>query len=302
VPLHAKLKDRLFAAPGRWNLSQCPAPGCGLIWLDPEPAADEIPGLYGSYYTHQFRPDAAGIFRRAVGRAYSAFLDLTRVGGERRRLRSVYLPFASGKTLLELGCGSGERLARLVELGWEVTGQEVDPTAAEGAARRTGVRVHVGPVEDLVAAGRRFDAVVMNHVIEHVLEPVALLASCRRLLAPDGDLISVTPNSRSWGYRQFGKDWLFLDPPRHIVLFNPDTLQRAARNAGFERISVWSTCANAQAVAEGSLKIASSGRHDMTHRLDLRTEWRAFLLQLEALRAFRADSMSGDELVIRCRV
>jgi 2-polyprenyl-3-methyl-5-hydroxy-6-metoxy-1,4-benzoquinol methylase len=194
-----------------------------------------------------------------------------------------------------VGCGAGEPLGRFKALGWEVIGQEVDATATSGAEKRTGAHVHVGPVEDLVAQGQSFDAVVMNHVIEHVLDPVSLLASCRRLLKPGGQLVCVTPNTDSWGYRRFGKDWLFLDPPRHIVLFTQPALEATARKAAFTRLTVWSTCVNAQVIAEGSLHIATRGRHDMTCWPGLRVAFAAFLLQFEALAKFRPCPGSGDE-------
>src|SRR2546423_11625544 len=51
-PLYKDLKDRLYRAPGSWNLRRCPGPGCGLLWLDPMPAEDDIGKAYESYFTH----------------------------------------------------------------------------------------------------------------------------------------------------------------------------------------------------------------------------------------------------------
>jgi 2-polyprenyl-3-methyl-5-hydroxy-6-metoxy-1,4-benzoquinol methylase len=298
--LHTNLVDRLFSAPGAWSLRRCPNAACGLTWLDPEPVAADLADLYVGYYTHRLTVGKWGTIRRALQRAFSATLHLTRIAGERRMLLNLYLENTPPGRVLEVGCGAGERLSRFRALGWNVMGQEVDETAAAGAEKRTGAHVHVGPVEELVAEGQSFDAVVMNHVIEHVLDPVSLLASCRRLLKPGGQLICVTPNTDSWGYRRFGKDWLFLDPPRHIVLFTRAALEATARKAAFRTLSVWSSCANAQVIAEGSLQIAARGRHDMTRWPGLRVAFTAFLLQFDALAKFRSCQESGDELVLRC--
>jgi hypothetical protein len=44
-------------------------------------------------------------------------------------------------------------------------------------------------------------------------------------------LIAITPNTASCIHRRFGADWLGLDPPRHLHLFNRGTLQRIAEQA-----------------------------------------------------------------------
>src|SRR4051812_33740400 len=51
-PLYEELKDKLFGAPGVWNLKICPDPKCGLMWLDPMPLEEEIEKAYRNYLTH----------------------------------------------------------------------------------------------------------------------------------------------------------------------------------------------------------------------------------------------------------
>src|ERR1035437_2175287 len=78
VPLYHGLPDRLFGASGEWNLSRCPAAGCGLIWLDPMPLAEDIGKAYETYFTHgdsavaEARPGLARRVWRAMKRAYIA--------------------------------------------------------------------------------------------------------------------------------------------------------------------------------------------------------------------------------------
>ncbi|MBN2408840.1 MAG: class I SAM-dependent methyltransferase, partial [Candidatus Aminicenantes bacterium] len=81
-----------------------------------------------------------------------------------------------------------------------------------------------------------FQAIVMNHVIEHVPDPSGVLRKCRRLLAPGGRMVIVTPNPAGLGHRLFKKSWANLDPPRHPHLFSPKALRAAAEEAGFESI------------------------------------------------------------------
>ncbi len=50
-PLYSGWQDNLFGVPGKWNLSQCPDPDCGLIWPDPMPIKEDIGKAYAQYYT-----------------------------------------------------------------------------------------------------------------------------------------------------------------------------------------------------------------------------------------------------------
>lgn len=45
--------------------------------------------------------------------------------------------------------------------------------------------------------GRQFDAIVLGHVLEHVADPRALLASAREWLEPGGEVYAAVPNARS---------------------------------------------------------------------------------------------------------
>jgi hypothetical protein len=59
------------------------------------------------------------------------------------------------------------------------------------------------------------------------------------LLAPDGVLIVSVPNFRSWQSRVFRGSWFHLDPPRHVIHFEPDTLENCLRQARLETTKRW---------------------------------------------------------------
>ena len=116
--------------------------------------------------------------------------------------------------------------------GWLVEGIESDPRAVE-VARRTGLDVRQGlfPNPDLDSA--RFDAVTLNHVLEHLADPIAALREAFRVLKPGGLLSITTPNLSSAGHRRFGRHWLHLDPPRHLSVFDSATLRLALERCCF---------------------------------------------------------------------
>src|SRR5207245_5692438 len=68
--LYAKLRDRLFGADGTWGFLRCPAPRCGLIWLDPRPLNEDLSKAYEGYYTHAAETGSAraGLLKRIYSR------------------------------------------------------------------------------------------------------------------------------------------------------------------------------------------------------------------------------------------
>jgi SAM-dependent methyltransferase len=265
--LYRDLRDRLFNAPGEWTLQRCPS--CAIAWLDPMPTENELASAYDNYYTHHEPPPPS-----TLQRSYRLLLRLTSLFRQRERLNLMYLDKTKPGRLLEVGSGAGHRLAAFRARGWQAEGQELDARAPAG--------VHIGPLRKLALPESTYDAVVMNHVLEHVTDPVALLGECRRLLRPGGTFVATTPNLDSHGHRRFGADWRGLEPPRHLHLFTPASLTTVANRAGFNQLKVWVTGTRAVSIALGSLAFQRHGRYDMLARSGLADAFRAVLFQLRA--------------------
>lgn len=254
-PLQTGLADRTFRiAPGEWSLMRCAE--CGSAFLDPRPTPESIGRAYaGDYITHGasgFEPEpvtAADRFRRAVRNGYvnrrfgyslAPASPLGRLVGlipplraeADRAFRHFPLP-AQGARMLDVGCGNGSAAAFFAAAGWDVTGYEVDDDAA-AQARASGLEVLQAPLDQVVErqAGR-YALITLSHVVEHVHDPRVFLAQMRSLLAPGGHVWIATPNLGSAGYAEYGRDWVNLDPPRHLTLFTRSSLQRALDTAGF---------------------------------------------------------------------
>lgn len=78
---------------------------------------------------------------------------------------------------------------------------------------------------------------VMIHVLDHMLEPLAMLEQVRKKLRPGGAALIVTHNERSLLRWITGVRW----PPfclQHPELYNPRTMRRLLRRAGFHDIAV----------------------------------------------------------------
>ena len=211
--LFENLHDCLFGAPGVWGTRACP--DCGAIWLDPRPTLASIGEAYRTYYTHGQATAAGGLAAAAI--RYVARERAAQVYGFGRPTPGLaqicslaarfypgladhadalirHLPasaLGSGAYLLDVGCGDGEALAFLRGLGWRASGLEIDPMAVK-AARARGLEVIEGDIGSAGLADESFDAVTSSHVLEHVHDPQAFLANCRRILKTGGGLTKVS--------------------------------------------------------------------------------------------------------------
>jgi len=263
LPLYGGLSDRLFGSGGRWDLWRCL--DCRAAYLHPRPRPEAMGRAYRTYYTHHQPGDGpvagAGGSRRRRGlrRVLLSAWERLSVGGPLiAATRSLPLlprvvrndaSFAAAAAaasasarsapdgalrVLDVGCGNGEFLARMRALGWDGEGIDIDARGVQ-AARAAGVPARIATLADLVREepARHFDAIALDHVLEHLYDPVGTLRDARRLLKPGGFVWIATPNLSSLGHRAFRRAWTPLDPPRHVVLFSPDALRSALRSAGF---------------------------------------------------------------------
>jgi 2-polyprenyl-3-methyl-5-hydroxy-6-metoxy-1,4-benzoquinol methylase len=248
------LRDRLHPDEGEWALQRCRA--CASDYIDPRPTMEAVGRLYsGEYYTHE-PPTPPDEWPKARGAALRqrlllgyinkrfgyAMAPASRLGGRLvPALPGVpgmasnhvrHLPHRPGARVLDVGCGNGTFLVRMRAGGWAVAGVEPDRIAAS-FARAAGLEVKDGLLTEGLFPPGHFDAITMNHVIEHLHEPQEVLAICWRLLRPGGTIWIATPNAAAAGHRRFGRSWLPLDPPRHLVLFTLRSLEAALTRAGF---------------------------------------------------------------------
>jgi len=83
--------------------------------------------------------------------------------------------------------------------------------------------------------GPQFDLVVMNHVLEHVQQPLEMLADIRLRMKPGAWLHIAVPNVDCWEARLPG--WIGYQP-YHLSYFSRATLGDAVEAAGLEIESV----------------------------------------------------------------
>lgn len=269
--------DDAGAMPDIWHIYRCSA--CGSIYLNPRPDAESLPAAYVDYLTHDApeaeRALASQGWMWAVLRDYLASrfglrtplrvlpggrvlfqlfepwrLKLDRFGRHLTRSR-----FLRPGRLLDVGCGAGEFLALAKAMGWSASGCDPDPKVVEMCIAG-GLDVRLGGGDAFADALGSFDVVTLNQVIEHVIDPQALLRQCQALLRPGGMVWIGFPNPRSIGFMQFGAAWAGLHPPYHLCLPTQAVLGRWLVSAGFERVHFERRGMHARADWQKSVAIA----------------------------------------------
>jgi SAM-dependent methyltransferase len=163
------------------------------------------------------------------------------------------------RTVLEVGCGTGEFLALAESRGHRAIGIDFSPTAV-AAARGKGLDAFEGGLADLprfLGDGPvpRFDAVVLFQVIEHLTEPGALVTALRRWLVPGGRLFLSCPGPRRFTRlireQQTGTSDFWDHPPHHVLRWNLAALRDFFERQGWRVL----------AAEEEPLSLVAAGSH-----------------------------------------
>lgn len=174
---------------------------------------------YDNYYTEQ-------------NLTVPAFIDSILDG-----IVTTFEPYRLTNRLLDVGCGAGTFLEAAARARWQATGVEVSQTAVEHV-RGQGFEVFCGELEEANYPDEYFDVVIASEVLEHVLDPKALLGSIARVLRPGGLLWATTPHGRGISARMLDLSWTTVCPPEHLQLFSVKSITGLLESAGFRRVKV----------------------------------------------------------------
>jgi SAM-dependent methyltransferase len=223
------LFDTRFGIAGSYEVRRCRQ--CGLEQLFPIPAPAELKNLYESYYN--FSGVRATLYTTLRDWFFSSVVYRLwiRFDGD----ISFHTRRGTGR-LLDIGCNEGRTLKNYARNGFRAEGTELNETAA-AVARAAGFTVFTGPLDDFTPAAP-YDVAVLSNVLEHALDPKAMLLAARRLLSDDGEVWISCPNSQSWLRPAFGRWWINWHVPFHITHFSPATLRRLLEESGFGRVEI----------------------------------------------------------------
>jgi len=185
---------------------------------------------------------------RTADHGEGVVIDETGRGATFRQVESLMRERLGGPgRVLDIGCGGGQFMLALEELGWSVSGVDINPRAV-ALARERGLDVRLGTIADAVRPRDGFDAVVALHALEYFARPLAALDAAAASVRPGGVLALETPNVL-WHRRQAAIGRLLrVDPARlmivspapdrRLIAFSPKALTIALGNAGLVDVAL----------------------------------------------------------------
>lgn len=168
---------------------------------------------------------------------------------QRSTVLQHYLSVLSGraKRLLDVGCGEGYALAFFREQGWLVKGIDFSSAGVESKNPSCSDVLVTGDIFALLKAeivtGETYDVVWLQNVLEHVIDPLDLLRSLRKLVSSGGLAVVTVPNDCSLTQHgalahQHIDNAFWVAPPDHLTYFDHDSLKNAANETGWECVEI----------------------------------------------------------------
>ncbi|MHB1047366.1 MAG: class I SAM-dependent methyltransferase [Thermoanaerobaculia bacterium] len=241
-----RAREAMYATGETFWIKECT--GCGsLVLLSP---VSKSSGLYqGDYYSFLLEDRESGETgswiltylrgardrRELYGRGF-----LGRLAAWQRpdlRLRCLRAAGVNCRShILDVGSGSGALVRRLRRAGF-ANSLGVDPYVPETVRDSAGALLVAKATIDEMDG--KWDAILLNHVLEHTRDPRRLLAAAAERLSPLGVIIVRTPIVPNAAWQRYGTDWIQIDAPRHEFIPSIVGLRSVSASVGLEVEDLW---------------------------------------------------------------
>ena len=208
--------DFEYRVPHSGHYAECKS--CGTLFQNPMPTLTQLASYYPAGY------------HAATNKGLISHL---RHAGRWRQIA----PLLSGEgALLDYGCGNGAFLVWAATqdpgrplFGYEIGDRDSVERLADGA-----VTIVRGKPQHLLKVLPPCRVITLNHVIEHLPDPAATIASLSAFLVPGGYFQGQTPAADSLERQVFGQRWSGYHSPRHTVVFSRRGIARLLARIGLE--------------------------------------------------------------------
>lgn len=209
----------------------------GFWELDPKPTKDELAKFYQQQYfdSKNFERvyDDEEYFHKQI-----PYIEAEEIAYE-------YFGKRQSGTMLDVGCGEGFSLSYFASKGWQVFGTDYSLDGVGRHFPQLKTQVTVGDTEEVLQSfvqdGKKFDLIILNNVLEHLLNPLETLKNLRKLVSAQGAVRVQVPNDFSklqLKALELGcidrKFW--IAPHEHMSYFERDSLMKSFQYAEFSKV------------------------------------------------------------------
>jgi len=217
-PYYESVQNRLKIGE-TFKIVQCN--NCGFKYLNPRPTIESIKEYYDveEYHPHKISKESL------IDKIYLKVRDIN-INAKKKILNKLS---HQNKSLLDVGCGTGEFIEAMKKDSWDAAGMETAKEARD-IANRDDIKIY----DDLKNINDKFHIITLWHVLEHMHDVPELMDNLNRLLADDGYLIIAVPNIDSIDAKFYKEQWIALDTPRHLYHFRPKDIISLLDKFNFE--------------------------------------------------------------------
>jgi 2-polyprenyl-3-methyl-5-hydroxy-6-metoxy-1,4-benzoquinol methylase len=207
-----------------WQLRRCDV--CSLNFRFPKDDSKENLNFYQEKYRQENvtdLPREEDIPFHISDRFKSVGRDLT---VHLKAIRAV----VPGGRILDYGCSWGYSVYQFREAGYRATGFEISRPRVEYGRRM----FELDLTSDIATLpSKEFDAIYSAHVLEHIPDPKASLATFQRLLKPGGKLFLYVPNCSGDEAKRLGVKWGQMINEKHVLALTAEFFHRNLPAYGF---------------------------------------------------------------------
>jgi SAM-dependent methyltransferase len=219
------IRDWEYGVEGSYAYRQCQA--CQGVQLHPFPDQQALKQAYDIDY-HGY----------ATGATRGPVFSLLYTIKEKLFQRQMADWVTAGSRVLDVGCGAGEFLLSLRDMGVSSLEGIDFSDHMIAALEHAGITGFCGTYTEFPGQPDSYNLISMNNYLEHTVEPQLELDKTLTLLRSEGHLVGEVPGFNSWERRLFGRYWGGNHVPRHTYQFSGEFLTRLLQDAGFEDVQI----------------------------------------------------------------
>jgi SAM-dependent methyltransferase len=186
---------------------------------------EELFCLYPEDYYETDKIDAASVIKTGK----KNFIKNLLLNSNPKDLKKSF----KGKNVLDIGIGNCEQLYLIHKKGANAYGIEIRSSACE-IGKHLGLTISQGTLLDANYPFEFFDYIRSNHSFEHITNPKETLIEINRILKSGGEFFVGVPNTKSWAFKLFKKNWYHLTIPFHPFSYNTRNLSLFVEQYGFK--------------------------------------------------------------------
>ena len=215
------------------NIRRHPA---GFLEIAQKPSKEEL----RVYYAEQYFQKNQGNYRSEYSLEERAYIE-NKLAQRAQIVNN--LMYGRVGLMMDVGCGEGFAMAYFQRHGWTVEGLDYSQAGVAAMNPQCLPALTTGDVDALlqhkISSGRKYDLIWLSNVLEHLPDPIILMAQMHELLNEAGVLVVTVPNDFSPLQLELIRqghitEEFWIAPPDHLSYFDESSLRRIGAATGYQ--------------------------------------------------------------------